>query len=179
MLRIAKYMQACMHTAVLCREFFVLNLASYIQVSASLHLVYTNTIWSMEDGHYAAISGYLCRAQNSRSPSCIYEIPEICITKKLQKLQAGKRQAVLQGSDSRWIRPWLTCCEKKWKRHQSFSWLSPHCRRTQREGCYLRESRRETLLAKLSQEGLKLQVCFALNLQLFNSYKATHFTMHS
>ena len=43
------------------------------------------------------------RAWNS--PSCIYEIPEICITKKLQKLQAGKRQAVLQGTDSRWIRP--------------------------------------------------------------------------
>ena len=120
MLRILKYMQACMHTAVLCQEFFVLNLASYIEVSASLHLVYTNTIWSMENGHYAAISGYLCRAQNSRSPNCVYEISEICITKKLQKLQAGKRQAVLQGSDSRWIRPWLTCCEKKWKRHQSF-----------------------------------------------------------
>ena len=27
-------------------------------------------------------------------PSCIYEIPEIYITKKLQKLQAVKRQVV-------------------------------------------------------------------------------------
>ena len=36
-------------------------------------------------------------------PSCIYEIPEIYITKKLQKLQAVKRQA-LQGTDSRWNR---------------------------------------------------------------------------
>ena len=50
----------------------------------------------MEDGQYTAISAWLLRARNS---PC--NIPEICIMKKLQKLQAGKRQAVLQGIDSR------------------------------------------------------------------------------
>ena len=40
------------------------------------------------------------RAWNSLS--CIYEIPEICIMRKLQKLQAAwQRQAVLQGTDPR------------------------------------------------------------------------------
>ena len=44
----------------------------------------------MEDGQYAAISGYLYRARDL--PSCIHETPEIYITKKLQnyKLLKGK-----------------------------------------------------------------------------------------
>ena len=53
----------------------------------------------MEDGRYTAISGYL--EHGTYPAACIYEISEIYITKKLQKLQAVKRQAVLQGIDSR------------------------------------------------------------------------------
>ena len=54
----------------------------------------------MDDGHYAAISGYL--EHGTYPAACIYEIPEIYNTKKLQKLQAVKRQGVLQGTGSRW-----------------------------------------------------------------------------
>ena len=54
----------------------------------------------MEDGKYAAISGYL---EHGTYPAVA--IYEFYITKKLQKLQAVKRQAVLQaGTDSRWNR---------------------------------------------------------------------------
>ena len=63
------------------------------------------TVWSMEDGYYAAISGYLeytgltqLYLRNSRN---LY-----CCTKKLQKLKAVTREAVLQGTDSRWNRAW-------------------------------------------------------------------------
>ena len=46
----------------------------------------------MEDGQHAAICGYLEHA-GLKILSYIYEIPEIYITKKLQKLQAVKWQA--------------------------------------------------------------------------------------
>ena len=74
--------------------------------------------WRMDSIISAAISAWLLRALDL--PSCSYEIPEIYITKKLQKLQAGKRQAVLQRTDSRWNRAWSTCCKEKWSR-QKFS----------------------------------------------------------
>ena len=52
----------------------------------------------MEDGQY------MLPSLVTYSKGLIYEILEIYITKKLQELQAIKRQAVLQGIDSRWNR---------------------------------------------------------------------------
>ena len=51
----------------------------------------------MEDGQYAAMSGYL---EHGAHPAVFMKF----VMKKLQKLLAGKRQAVLQGTDSKWIR---------------------------------------------------------------------------
>ena len=65
----------------------------------------------MGDGQYAAISGYL---EHGTHPA-VFTKSQKFVTKKPQKLQAGKRQAVLQGTDSRWIRLWSTC-EKNWNR---------------------------------------------------------------
>ena len=75
---------------------FALNLAIY--VSTSLHLVHC----LKHGGWTVCCHLWLLRAWDL--PSCIYEIPEIYITKKLQKLQAVERQAVLQGTDLRWNR---------------------------------------------------------------------------
>ena len=53
----------------------------------------------MGDGQHAAISGYL---EHGTHPAVFTKF----VTRKLQnlKLHAGKRQAVLQGTDSKWIR---------------------------------------------------------------------------
>ena len=87
-----------------------------------LHLCIWCTVWSMEDGQRTVCCHlWLLRAWDL--PSCIYKIPEIYNTKKLQKLQAVKRQVVLQGTDLRWNRPWSMCCKGKWSRQ---SYLKCH-----------------------------------------------------
>ena len=52
----------------------------------------------MEDGQYAVISGYL---EHGTHPAAFTKSHKIVLAmNKLQKLQASKRQAVLQGRDS-------------------------------------------------------------------------------
>ena len=56
----------------------------------------------MEDGWYAAISGYL---EYGTHPAVFTKSQKfILLYEKLQKLQAVIREAVLQGTDSRWNR---------------------------------------------------------------------------
>ena len=77
----------------------------------------------MEDGRYAAISGYF-RARDL--PSCIYEIPEIYVTKKLQnykllkdklyykeQIQDGTEHDLLVVKRSKADRVFLKCTNKK------------------------------------------------------------------
>ena len=67
----------------------------------------------MEDGQYAAISGYL---EHRTYPAVFTKSQKFSyITKKLQKLQTVIRQAVLQGTDSQdgTERDQLTCCKEK------------------------------------------------------------------
>ena len=54
----------------------------------------------MEDGRYAAISGYL---EHGTYPAVFMKSQKF-ILQKAAKLQAVKKQAVLQGTDLRWNR---------------------------------------------------------------------------
>ena len=94
-------------------EFFVLDLAIKVSVWSMQGgwTIYYHLRLPIEHGTYTQV--YLWNPRNLS-----------CIVKKLQNYKLVKlRQAVLQGTDSRWIRPWSTC-EKKWNRQRSFSQVS-------------------------------------------------------
>ena len=82
----------------------------------------------MEDGYYAAISGYL---EHGTYPAVFTKSQRFILQyEEAAKLQAVKRQAVLQGTDSRWNRAWSTCYKEKWGRQTEFFSNAPMKRKT-------------------------------------------------